>query len=321
MTVLGRYHDRQKLYLQQAPQVLETLRRITIVESIEVSNRIDGIVVPPDRLKMLIAQAVPETRFESKVAGYRDALERVHTGQVGPPFTPDRFRALHDHLYAYLPGEGGMWRQRDCLDIVEGACPTPLPASEIPAAMDELCRHLAMAWESEQVDRLLVINAFIFDFLCIHPFPDGNGRLARLLVLHLLHAAGYEVGRYISLERFIEQTRETCCEALRRSGEHWDVGQHDLTPWYQYSLGVLVYAYRQFEKRVRELDTAPGAQGRAVQLTIGMFRPGRTFTIEELERACHGVKRATVRRVLGEMRAQGQVECLSTGRAARWRKL
>jgi len=327
MAALGRYQGRQELYRHQAPQVLETLRRIAIVESTEASNRIEGIVVPPHRFKALMAQAVPETRSESEVAGYRDVLARIHTSQAGPPLTPDVIRALHADMYAYLPGEGGAWKQRD--NIIRQVLPNgrevvrfvPLPAGETPAAMEELCHSLATAWEGEQVDRLLLINGFILDFLCIHPFPDGNGRLARLLTLLLLYADGYEVGRYISLERIIEQTKETYYEALHRSGERWDVGQHDLTPWHQYSLGVLVYAYREFEERVGELDTAPGAKSRAVRLTIETFSPGQTFAVTDLEQACPAVSRATIRRVLGELRAQGQVECLGTGRSARWRKL
>lgn len=161
--------------------------------------------------------------------------------------------------------------------------------------MDELCQRLATAWEDEQVDRLLT--------------------------LLLLYEAGYEVGRYISQERIVEQTKETCYEALHRSGNRWGVGQHDLTPWHQYSLGVLVYAYREFEQRVGELDTAPGAKSRAVRLAIETFSPGQTFAVTDLERACPSVSRATIRRVLGELRIQGQVECLGTGRSARWRRL
>ena len=186
--------------------------------------------------------------------------------------------------------------------------------------MEELANHLASVWENERVDRLLVINAFILDLLCIHPFPDGNGRLARLLTLLLLYAAGYEVGRYVSIERIIEGTKETYYDALWRSSQRWDVGRHDLTPWHQYSLGVLVYAYREFEERVGELTTVPGAKSQAVRSAIDAYRSGQTFTIADLERVCQTISRATIRRVLGDLRAQGQVDCLGKGRAARWRK-
>lgn len=327
MVALGRYQGRQELYKQQVPQVLETLRRIAIVESTEASNRIEGIIVPSLRLKALMAQATPQTRSESEIAGYRDVLARIHTGQAGLPLTPDTLRALHADMYAYLPGEGGMWKQGDY--VIRQVLPdgrevvrfVPVPAEETPAAMEELCQHLALSWENGQTDRLLVIHAFIFDFLCIHPFRDGNGRLARLLTLLLLYADGYEVGRYVSLERIIEQTRETYYEALRRAGERWDVGQHDLTPWYQYSLSVLVYAYRAFEEQVGGSLSAPGAKSQAVRSAIETFGPGQTFTVAELERICPTVSRATLRRVLEELRAQGQIECLGTGRSARWRKV
>jgi Fic family protein len=327
MAALGRFQGRQELYQHQAPQVLATLRQISVVESTEASNRIEGITVPAHRLKALMAQAAPETRSEGEIAGYRDVLARIHAGQVSHSLTPDSIRALHADLYAFLPGEGGGWKQRD--NVIRQILPdgrevvrfVPLPAGETPVAMEELCRRLASAWESEQIDRLLVINAFTLDFSCIHPFPDGNGRLARLLTLLLLYAAGCEAGRYISLERVIEGTKETYYEALRHSSQRWDVGRHDLTPWHQYSLSVLVYAYREFEERVGKLTTAPGAKSRAVRLVIESFHPGQAFSIAELERACPAVSRATIRRVLGELREQGQIECLGTGRSARWKRL
>ena len=186
--------------------------------------------------------------------------------------------------------------------------------------MDDLCRSLDRAWNDEHTDRLLVINAFILDFLCIHPFLDGNGRLARLLNLLLLYAAGYQVGRYISLERIIEQTKETYYEALYFSSQRWDTGQHDLTPWHQYSLGVLVYAYREFEQNVYAMSTASGAKSQAVRSAIEAFHPDQTFTISDLERICPTASRATIRRVLEQFREQNQVECQGTGRSAFWRK-
>jgi len=324
---LGRFQGRQELYKHQSPQLLETLRQIAIVESTEASNRIEGITIPAHRLKALMAQAPPETRPESEIAGYRDVLARIHTGQVELPLTPESILALHADLYAYVPGEGGQWKQRD--NVIRQVLPdgrdvvrfVPLPADETPEAMEELCQRFGEVWESEQVDQLLLTNAFVLDFLCIHPFADGNGRLARLLTLLLLYAAGYEVGRYISLERIIETTKETYYEALLRSSQRWESGNHDLTPWHQYSLGVLVYAYREFEQRVGELATMPGAKREAVLAAFEAYDPGHTFSISELEHFCPTVIRATVRRVLNELREQDRVECLGTGRWARWQKL
>lgn len=323
---LGRCQGRQESVQHQAPQLLEMLRQIAVVESTEASNRIKGITIPKRRLKALMAQAAPETRPEAEIAGYRDVLVRIHEGQIGLPLTSESILALHADLYAYLPGEGGQWKQRDYAirrvlpDGREVVCFVPLLADETPAAMEELCQHLERTWVSEQVDRLLSISAFILDFLCIHPFADGNGRLARLLTLLLLCAAGCEIGRYTSLECIIEATIETYRDALWRSSQRWDVGHHDLTPWHQYSLGVLIYAYREFEKRVEKLATTPGAKRAAVMAAFESFDPGQTFSISELERVCSTASRATTRRVLNELREKGQVECLSTGRRARWRK-
>ena len=326
MAALGRYQGRQELYHHQAPQMLDALHRTAIIESTEASNRIEGIIVPPQRLQALMTQSKPQTRSESEIAGYRDVLAHIHTGQWGLPLTPDGIRALHADLYAYLPGEGGRWKERD--NVIRQRLPdgrdmlrfVPLPADETPAAMAELCEQLAAVWESGAVDRLLVINAFVLDFLCIHPFSDGNGRVTRLLTLQLLYAAGYEVGRYISLEHIIEQSKETYYEALWRSSQRWDTGQHDLTPWHQYSLSVLIYTYREFEARVGKLASAPGAKRAAVLQAWETFKLGQTFSIAELEHICPTVSRATVRRVLNELRERGAVECLGTGRAAQWRK-
>ena len=135
------------------------------------------------------------------------------------------------------------------------------------------------------------------------------------------HEVKPPVGRYISLEHIIEGTKETYYEALLRSSQRWDTGHHDLTPWHEYSLGVLVYAYREFEQRVGELATAPGAKREAVLAALETFDSGHTFSISELERVCPTVSRATIRRVLNELRDKGQVECLGTGRDAQWRKL
>ena len=327
MAALGRFQGRQELYQHQAPQVLNTLRDIAIIESTEASNRIEGITVPAHRLKALMADATPETRPEAEIAGYRDVLARIHTGQVGLPLTPESILAMHADLYAYVPGEGGKWKERD--NVIRQTLPdgrevvrfVPLEADETPDAMAELCQRFGEVWDNQQVDRLLVINGFILDFSCIHPFPDGNGRLARLITLLLLYAAGYEAGRYISLERVIEETKETYYEALLRSSQRWESGQHDLTPWHQYSLGVLLYVYRGFEKRVGELAASPGSKRDAVLAAFGAFDPGYTFTMSEMERLCPTVSRATIRRVLNELREEGRVRCLGRGQAAQWQKV
>ena len=327
LAVLRRCQGQQAVYREQAPQVLETLARRARIASMGAACRMAGTSVPPQRLEALAEQATPETDFERMVAGYRDVLARIHAGEVGLPLTPAGIGALHADLYAYLPGEGGAWRTRDTVvqERLAGGRETVRPAivraDDVPGAMAESCDHLATAWENEALERLLVVNGFVLDFLCIQPFAEGNERLARLLTLLLLGAAGHTVGRYVSLAGIVEQTRQGYEEALQRSCEGWATGQHDLTPWHQYRLGVLMYAYRAFEKQANALDTDPGAECREVWLAIEKFRPGQRFAISELEQMCPGVDRATIRRALGELREQGRVTCLGTGRAAQWERL
>jgi Fic family protein len=327
MASLGRFQGRQRLYSHQVPQILDTLRQIAIVESTESSNRIEGIVVPQDRFDALMAQAAPKNRSEGEIIGYREVLTRIHTGQVSHRITPQLILDLYADLYAHVPEMKTGWKQED--NIIRQILPdgreavrfVPLPADETPDAMEELCQRFREMWDrQQQIDRLLTLHAFILDFECIHPFSDGNGRMGRLLTLLLLYAAGYEVGRYISLERIIENTKLTYYDALLRSGRRWDTGHHDLNPWYQYSLSVIIYAYREFEERVGQLAAAPGTKSQAVQLVIETLVPGDSFTVTDLEQACPDVSRTTIRRVLNDLRDREVIECLSTGRGAQWRK-
>ena len=169
-----------------------------------------------------------------------------------------------------------------------------------------------------QVDSLIAVPAFILDFLCIHPFSDGNGRLSRILNLMLLYQAGYDVGRYISLEKVIEDSKETYYEALESSSEGWHEGRHDLLPWLQYSHGVLIAAYLEFEQRVERVGTGRGAK-REMVIDCVRHLP-KTFRYADVERACPGVSRPTIVRVLGELRDNGEIRCTKGGRDATWER-
>ena len=170
-----------------------------------------------------------------------------------------------------------------------------------------------------RVDPLISIPAFILDFLCVHPFTDGNGRLSRILNLMLLYQAGYDVGRYISLERIIEGSKDTYYEALQASSVGWHDGAHDLMPWIEYSHGVLIAAYVEFEQRVGQMGTGRGAKRKRVIECIGHM-PG-TFRYADIERACPGVSRPTIVRVLGALRDAGEIRCIKGGRDALWERV
>ena len=163
-----------------------------------------------------------------------------------------------------------------------------------------------------------MIPALVLDFLCIHPFRDGNGRMARLLTLLMLYEAGYEVGRNVSLERIIEESKESYYGALKAASEGWHEGQHSLAPWRDYLLGTIVAAYRELERRTALVTTAPGAKRTMVQDAISHFLG--EFTIKDLERACPTVGRDMIRLVLKELRAEGQIEPIGKGRGAKWKR-
>lgn len=324
--LLGEYRGREALFMQQTPQVLESLRQVAIIQSTESSNRIEGIGAPPDRIKKLVEQkTTPRNRSEQEIAGYREVLATIHANHANMPFTPGLVLQLHRDLYQFAPQPGGRWKMTDN-EIAETRSDgtkfvrfRPTPAYRTPDAMERLHVLLQEQRERGEIDPLLLIPAYVFDFLCIHPFTDGNGRMARLLTLLLLYQAGYEVGRYISLEHLIEIQREGYYDALYKSSEGWHEGAHNLLPWLEYFLGVMLLgAYREFGRRTGELTTAHGAKTEMVLAAIQKLPA--TFRYADLARACPNVSRPTIKRVLGQLRKDGKVQCVRAGRDAIWEK-
>lgn len=324
--LLGEHRGRELLYVQQSPQVLEVLRQSAIVASMESSNRIEGVIAPSARIAALAADRTqPRTRSEQEIAGYRDVLQTVHSSAAHIPLRPSVIQQLHRDLCKYTGQEGGHWKSSDNA-IVEFHPDgtridrfTPVPAWRTATAMEELCDGFRAIRATEQYEPVLLIAAFVLDFLCIHPFADGNGRMSRLLTLLLLYHEGFEVGRFISLEMEIEQTKESYYAALHTASFGWHDGTHSLLPWWEYFLGVmLIRAYQDFEMRVGELTSRRGAKSEQVREAI--LRLPETFTVAEIMRLCPGVSRPTINRVLQDLQAQGMIECPFRGRGAHWRK-
>jgi Fic family protein len=319
---LGEARGRQGLFLQQYPEQLNTLRTHAQVESAESSNRIEGIVVAPGRVRDLVVHHTePRDRSEQEVAGYRDALALIHDAHAEMRFTENVVLQLHQLLYRYQAGSGGRWKSTDN-DIVERDATgrilrvrfTPTSAVATPQAMRDLVTGYQEALDRQLGDPLVVLPLAVLDFLCVHPFTDGNGRVARLLSLLLLYHFDYQVGRYISLERIVEESRVTYYEALERSSRGWHDHAHDARPWLEYFWGVLVRAYGEFEERVATLQGSKTDQIRAA-----VARRVGAFGIADIERDTPGVSRDMVRHVLRQMRAEGRLKVEGLGRGAKWR--
>ena len=318
---LGEARGRQELLARRQPGPLDALRARALLESTGSSNRIDGVVAPNDRLQdLVVKRAEPRGRFEQEVAGYRDALQLIHQTHASIPFTVNVVLQLHQMLYRYEPGTGGRWKAAD-LQIVERDDTgrplhvrfDPTPAALTPAAMAALTDGYREASNAAIADPLVLVPLAILDFLCVHPFSQGNGRVARLLTLLLLYKVGYQIGRYVSLERIVEESRDAYDAALERSSQGWHHNAHDAMPWLSYFWDVLIRAHDEFESR-----GASRLRSKTDQVRAAVLARSGAFGMLAIVDDCPGVSRDMVRHVLRQMRADGLVGVEGRGRAARW---
>ena len=323
--LLGEYKGKQQLFERQSPQLLLALREVARVQSIESSNRIEGVTAAAGRIAELAADtSAPRDRSEQEIAGYRDVLATVHANARSMDLSGGLVLQLHRDLYQFSPTPGGAWKvsSNDIVDLLPDGTHrlrfAPVAPHLVDAAMNELVEGYRRVAAEGRIDSLIAVPAFVLDFLCIHPFTDGNGRLSRILNLMLLYQTGYDVGRYISLEKVIEDTKETYYEALEASSAGWHEGGHDLVPWLEYSHGVLLAAYLEFEQRVGQMSGGRGAK-REMVIDCIHHLPA-TFRYADIERACPGVSRPTIVRVLGELRDKGDIRCTKSGRDAAWER-
>jgi Fic family protein len=318
---------RQEAFRLQHPQRLDVLTRVARIESTEASNEIEGITAPHARIEALVEETTtPRNRSEEEIAGYRKVLDLIHSTSPGSiPFTVNVVKQFHGLLYEFSPGRGGEFKQSDnevIEELPDGTRVlrfTPVPAWQTEEAMRALHEGWAAALESGRYHPVMLTGAYVLDLLVIHPFSDGNGRMARLLTLLLLYKGGYEVGRYISLEKVIAETKETYYEALEASTSGWHEDAHDPVPWLRYFLGVLIGAYRRFEERAAAL-AGRGSKTEAVKQFVRSSLSDE-FTIADIRRASPGVSDDHIRKVLAALRADGVIESASKGRSARYRRL
>lgn len=321
---LGEFKGKQELYSMQIPEVLERLRENAIIESVTASNRIEGITAPETRIKAIVRK--PEkghNHNEQALAGYRDALNLIHTSHQGMVFGCNIILQLHSMIYRYLPEDGGHWKYAD--NVIEERNPDgtlirvrfkPVSHLETPAAMKALEEGYREQTERYRTEPLILIPLAILDFLCIHPFKDGNGRIARLLSLLLLYKTGFEVGRYISLERIIDDSLKSYYDALEGSSTIWHANAHDPFPWISYFWGVLIRAYKELDERVGTAQSSKGSKTARVTETIMSF-PGE-FSISDLEKTCPTVSRDMIRVVLRQLKEENIISVQRRGRASKW---
>ena len=275
LTAVHEFKGEQTLFIEAKADTLTQLTEVAKIQSTEASNRIEGIYTSDDRLRALVRDKTrPRTRNEQEIAGYRDVLNTIHESHDHIPLKPSIILQLHRDLYKFESYDiGGKYKAGDNVISEEDAQGNktvrfqPMPAWETPEAMEELCRAFDEAMVEGRIDPLLLIPMFVLDFLCIHPFNDGNGRMSRLLTLLLLYRAGYIVGKYISIEKLIETTKEQYYDSLQQSSQGWHENENDYEPFTKYMLGVLAGAYREFSSRVELLTTQ------------GMSKPDRVRTL------------------------------------------
>lgn len=319
LTQIHEFKGEQNLFIEANSDTIAQLVEIAKIQSTEASNKIEGIYTSDERLKKIVLdKTTPRTRNEQEIAGYRDVLATIHESYEYIPLRPTMILQLHRDLYKFSGMTiGGSYKNSDNVIAPEDAagnrfvCFQPVPAWETAEAVDSACQAYDRLVQAG-ADPLLAIPMFILDFLCIHPFNDGNGRMSRLLTLLLLYRSGYIVGKYISIEKVIERSWETYYEALQQSSVGWHEGENNYAPFVRYLLGAVVAACREFSSRVQLLTTSgmskPERIRELIKGTLGKI------TKAEIMEKFPDISQATIQRTLIEMQKNNEIIKLSGGR-------
>ena len=322
LTLISEYKGEQRLFIEAHKDELKELVEIAKIQSTEASNRIEGIFTADDRLKNLVQEkTTPRNRDESEIAGYRDVLNIIHENYDYIPINANYFLQLHRDLYKFVGNvDGGVFKTGDNIIQEEDDKGNkkirfrPVTAWETAESIDALCEAYRDA--KGDVDPLILNAMFILDFLCIHPFNDGNGRMSRLLTLLLLYQSDYIVGKYISIEKIIEESKETYYEVLQDSSLNWHENENDYKPFVNYMLGVIVNAYKEFESRV-ELVTNPNLSKSDRIREIIKNHIG-TITKSELLEMNPDISDTTVQRALADLLKSGEIKKIGGGRYTKY---
>ena len=342
LTQIHEHKGRQELFSRQKPVKLERLIEVARVQSVESSNRIEGIITTSTRIGQIVREkTTPKNRDEKEIAGYRDVLNTIHESHDYISVTGNIILQLHRDLTKYSESAlGGTYKitqnylKETRPDGTEFIRFTPVAPYETAPSIEAICEGYKCALDAHKVDPLLLIPVFIHDFLCIHPFNDGNGRMSRLLTLLLLYRNGYEVGKFISIEKHIEKTKGAYYDALEEASKGWHEEEDDPTPFIKYMLGVILACYREFEERVSmigEVTVVEIKNGKAKTKTVRStaydivkaavdLKLGK-FTKKEIANICPSISEKTVEAVLRRLIDQGYIERHGTGRNSFYAKV
>ncbi len=317
---------KQELFLEANIDELKSLLEIAKIQSTGASNRIEGIYTSDQRLQELVShKAEPRNRSEEEIAGYREVLSVIHESYDYIPVRSNMILQLHRDLYSYSTGaSGGQYKTADNIIAetdIDGNSRVrfqPVSAFQTADAMEQLCDEMYKAWNDEIFDKLLLISMFILDFLCIHPFNDGNGRMSRLLTLLLLYKSGCIVGKYVSVEMIIEKTKETYYEALQQSSFGWHENENDYVPFVAYYLGIILKSYREFESRVELLQNRSLSKPERIK-TIIDGHIGK-ISKKQIAEQCPDISVTTIERTLADLVKTGYIKKTGAGRATAYIK-
>ena len=310
---------KQEMYLKQRPEELEKLVEIAKIQSTEASNAIEGIVTTSTRIRQLVEEkTTPRNRDEQEIAGYRDVLNIIHESFDAIPITQNYILQLHKILYSHMnnPMAG---RTKSVQNYISATYPdghvetlfTPLAPYETPEALDKICEEYNRVIGNMEIEPLIAIPIFIHDFLCIHPFNDGNGRMSRLLTTLLLYRNGFYVGKYISLEAKIAKSKDLYYDALRQSQDGWHEGTEDAVPFIKYLLGIILAAYKDFADRFALVETKLSALETVRRAT--MSKIGR-FTKQDIRELCPSISISSIEGALRKLVTSGELKKEGAGR-------
>ena len=322
---LAEAKGKQELFTRQSPQKLKAIREHALIESAVSSNRIEGVEVDNSRIgTLMFGKPLLRDRDEEEVRGYRDALRLIHENGAKLPISEALIKKLHTLSRGEI-WDAGQYKKKD-VDIIQtypdGRSRVrfkTVPSKQTPKAMSEMIELWTRGLREKWSHPFILTAALNLDFLCTHPFRDGNGRVSRLLFLLASYHCGLEAGRYISFERLIEQNKERYYEVLEQSSARWHEGKHDPWPTINYLLYILTQAYKEFEQRIGQMKSPRGEKTERVLAAV--HRQISPFRVADLQTECPGVGLDMIRHLLARLKKEKKVKALSTGRNAKWEKL